>query len=304
MLEECLTLLRSAGDEGAKVFVDATFGAGGHTAALLDAVPRSSVLAIDADPEAVRRADALARRYPGRLRSAHGNYGDIEKLLAAAQIDQVDAVLYDLGISSLQLGGEQRGFSFVADEPLDMRLDPTSQAATASDLLSTLPQDKLESILRDFGDERRARPIARSIVRRRPRLEVWRTSDLVAAVWSAFGKDAQRGHERIHPATRTFQALRIAVNAELENLRRSLHDALAHLKPRGRIVAISFHSGEDRVVKHAFREFEHEGVSVTITRKPVRPSAAETRANPRSRSAKLRATERVVAAAAAQRGHG
>lgn len=304
MLEECLTLLRSAGDEDAKVFVDATFGAGGHTAALLDAMPQSKVLAIDADPAAVRRAGTLARRYPGRLRCAHGNYGEIDSLLGAANIDQVDAVLYDLGISSLQLGGEQRGFSFAGDEPLDMRLDPTSEAATASDLLSTLPQDKLEAILHEFGDERRARAIARSIVRRRPRVKIWRTSDLVAAVWTAFGKDAHHRHERIHPATRTFQALRIAVNAELENLRRSLQAALAHLKPHGRIVAISFHSGEDRVVKHAFREFEHQGVSVTITRKPVRPSPAETRANPRSRSAKLRATERVAAAPAAQRGHG
>lgn len=296
MVQECVTLLQAAGGTDQKIFVDATFGAGGHSAALLDAVPGSKVFAIDADPASIERAELLSRRYPGRLRAAHGNFGDVAALLDAAGIGNIDGIVYDLGISSLQLGGEQRGFSFARNEPLDMRLDPSAGSPSASDLLASATQTQLETMLRTYGNERNARAIARAIVRRRPRVEVWMTNDLLAAVWSALPKRAARTHQRIHPATRTFQALRIAVNSDLENIEHSLRAAVKRLKPRGRIVAISFHSGEDRVVKQEFKAFEHAGIARTLTRKPLRPTDDEVEANVRSRSAKLRATEQSDAA--------
>jgi len=274
------------------MFVDATFGAGGHTAALLDAVPGSKVIALDADPASVGRAESMARRYAGRLTAAHGNFGDVATLLDDAGVREIDGILYDLGISSLQLAAERRGFSFERNEPLDMRLNPKTGGPSAADLLQTLNVAQLEAILRDFGNERHARAIARAIVRRRARVQTWMTQDLLAAVWSALPK-SRPAHQRIHPATRTFQALRMAVNGDLDNLRRSLHAAAGRLKPHGRIVAISFHSGEDRVVKQEFRALERTGLMDTLTRKPLRPSAAEVRSNARSRSAKLRASERL-----------
>src|SRR5579872_975737 len=290
MVQECVELLQAAGSAHGKTFVDATFGAGGHTTALLDRISDSKVLAIDADPESVERARVLARKYPGRLTAAHGNFADVDALLDRAGINYIDGILYDLGISSLQLGSGSRGFSFAGGEPLDMRLDPTSDQPTASQLLATMPQAQLEALLSDFGDERHARAIARAVVRRRARTAgQWTAADLVSAVLSAIPKRQSR---RIHPATRTFQALRMAVNGELDNLKRSLQSVVHRLKPRGRIVAISFHSGEDRVVKRQFKEFEHDGLAATLTRKPLRPTAGEVRANVRSRSAKLRAAER------------
>jgi 16S rRNA (cytosine1402-N4)-methyltransferase len=292
MVQECLTLLQSAGaGERQKVFVDATFGAGGHSMALLDAMPDARVLAIDADPAAVERARLLARKYPGRLIPARGNFGELDLLLDQAGFTSITAVLYDLGISSLQLSGGERGFSFAADEPLDMRLDPNAATPTASDLLGTLSQNELESVLREYGDERYARAIARSIVKRRVRVRAWRSNDLVAAVLSALPR--KRSYQRIHPATRTFQALRMAVNADLTNLERSLQVAMRSLRKNGRLVVISFQSAEDRVVKRAFKEFQTEGLATMLTRKPLRPSAQEIARNVRSRSAKLRAVQRV-----------
>jgi 16S rRNA (cytosine1402-N4)-methyltransferase len=291
MLQESLSLLRSTGASAReRVFVDATFGAGGHTLALLDAGPNDKVIALDADPAAVERARVMARKYAGRLVPKHANFGELGEVLDRAGVRSVDGILYDLGISSLQLADRTRGFSFTGDEPLDMRLDPTSDSPSASDLLHTLSQSELESILRDYGDERHARAIARSIVRRRPRVRTWRTGDLVAAVLSAQPRSAPRG--RIHPATRAFQALRIAVNHDLRNLERSLETAVRRLRPAGRVVVISFQSAEDRIVKHRFKAFEQTGLARVVTRKPLRPSEGEIAANVRSRSAKLRAVER------------
>ena len=290
MVEECLSLLRPAGQGKDKsVFVDATFGAGGHTTALLDAMPQSSVVALDADPAAVARAKRLARTYPGRVIPCHANFGELGRALDDAGVAQIDGILYDLGLSSLQLADTARGFSFAGDEPLDMRLDPSSDAPTASALLNALSQTELETLLRDYADERHARSIARSIVKRRARVRTWRTGDLVAAVLSAQGS---RGHQRIHPATRSFQALRMAVNADLPNLERSLETALERLRPHGRMVVISFQSAEDRVVKHCFKAFAQDGRAQLVTRKPLRPGRAEVAANVRSRSAKLRAIAR------------
>ena len=290
MVQECVSLLQSAGEGTAKVFVDATFGAGGHSAALLEAVPGSTVLAIDADPRAIERARMMARKYPRRLIPAHANFGELGDTLDACGFRQVDGVLYDLGISSLQLSDSSRGFSFAGDEPLDMRLDPTSGQPTASDLLRTVPQAELERLLRDYGDERHARSIARAIVKRRARVRHWRTGDLVAAVLSA---QRTRSHQRIHPATRTFQALRMAVNHDLQSLEHSLETAARRLRRSGRAVVISFHSAEDRVVKRQFKSLERAGLASIITPKPMRPSAGEVAANARSRSAKLRAIERM-----------
>lgn len=287
-------MLRSAGEGAqARIFVDATFGAGGHTSALLDGVSGSKVVAIDADPKAIERAKRLARSYPGRIIAEHANFGEFDAALDAARVTKVDGILYDLGISSVQLAQPDRGFSFSGDEPLDMRLDPSSDVPTASDLLARLPQGELEHMFREYGDERFARSIARSIVRRRPRIKIWRSSDLVAAVVSAL--PAKRT-QRIHPATRTFLALRIAVNQEHRNLERSLESAVRRLRPNGRVVVISFHSGEDRIVKRRFKAFAQSGLAHILTRKPLRPSAAEIATNPRSRSAKLRAIASEVTA--------
>jgi 16S rRNA (cytosine1402-N4)-methyltransferase len=290
MLQECLTLLQSAGTGIQKTFVDATFGAGGHTRALLDTVPDCKVFALDADPAAVDRAKTMARKYYGRLVAQHANFGELDAALDRAGLGKVDGILYDLGLSSLQLADHSRGFSFAGDEPLDMRLDPTSDSPTASDLLGKLPQGELETILREFGGERRARSVARAVVRRRSRVRRWRTGDLVAAVLAA--GPAKRSHQRIHPATRAFQALRIAVNLDLRNLERSLETAVRRLQPAGRIVVISFQSAEDRIVKQRFKAFAQAHMATLVTRKPLRPSAAEVKSNPRSRSAKLRAIER------------
>lgn len=291
MVQECVSLLQPASKgKERSVFVDATFGAGGHTSALLEAVPNATVIAIDADPAAVTRAKLLAERHrAGAVIPLHANFGDLDRALDDAGATQVDGILYDLGISSLQLADTDRGFSFAGDEPLDMRLDPHGDQPTASDLLASLTQAELERILRDYGDEPRARAIARSIIRRRSRIQHWRTGDLVAAVLSAH--PGQR-RSRTHPATRTFQALRMAVNQDLANLTRSLDAALERLRPNGRMVVIGFHSGEDRIVKHRFRSYVHAGAARLLTRKPLRPSATEVATNVRSRSAKLRAIER------------
>jgi 16S rRNA (cytosine1402-N4)-methyltransferase len=271
------------------VFVDATFGAGGHTTALLDAIPSASVIALDADPAAVQRARALAPSYPNRLIPSHANFANLATALDRSGVEQIDGIVYDLGISSLQLADSTRGFSFAGDEPLDMRLDPTSGEPSASDLLSRLPEMELGKLLREYGDERHARAIARSIVRRRSRVQQWRTGDLVGAVLSV-----QRGRARgrLHPATRTFQALRMAVNDDVHTLERSLDTAVRRLREGGRMVVISFHSVEDRVVKQRFKAFVNECAATLLTRKPLRPGAAEVRSNIRSRSAKLRAVER------------
>ncbi|HEV2878058.1 MAG TPA: 16S rRNA (cytosine(1402)-N(4))-methyltransferase, partial [Candidatus Eremiobacteraceae bacterium] len=175
MVQECLSLLQAAGEgDRQRVFVDATFGAGGHSAALLDALPNSKVIALDADPAAIERARVMARKYPTRLIPRHANFGELGDALDQSGQKIVDGILYDLGISSLQLADSSRGFSFAGDQPLDMRLDPTSDEPSASDLLRTLPQGELEQLLRDYGDERHARSIARSIVKRRPRVRTWR----------------------------------------------------------------------------------------------------------------------------------
>ncbi|HEY7994968.1 MAG TPA: 16S rRNA (cytosine(1402)-N(4))-methyltransferase RsmH [Candidatus Eremiobacteraceae bacterium] len=294
MLEESVDLVlpeRALGS--AATIVDATFGAGGHTKAILSRQPSGRVIALDADPAAFERAVELSSRYPGRLTAVHANFADLDEALDELGVDGVDGILYDLGLSSIQLADAERGFSFAGDEPLDMRLDPTTGDPTAADLLNTLSERQLADLIHGSGDERFARRIARQIVTRRARSPLRKTSDLVAAILSALPRNASRG--KIHPATRTFQALRMAVNHDVERLERSLAAAARRLRPGARAVVISYHSGEDRSVKRVFRRWEHDGLANVITRKPMTPTVEETKANPRSRSAKLRAAERLSA---------
>ena len=293
MLDETLDLLAPAARESAvPLFVDCTFGAGGLSRAILQRIPGSRVIALDADPHAVARAEALALEYPRRVTPVHANFARLRDVLAELEMGGVSGIAYDLGLSSLQLADAARGFAFAGEGDLDMRLDPTSDAATAAQLLATAREGEIADIIFEFGDERNARRIAREIVKRRERSPLRTTSDLVAAVLAAQPRNARGRRGGIHPATRTFLALRIAVNEDLDRLRQSLQEAIACVKPGGRIVVISFHSGEDRVVKHQFAGWRRGGEAQTLTRKPLTPTQTEIAANPRSRSAKLRAAER------------
>ena len=271
LVEAVVEALRPCLDE---LVVDGTAGLGGHTQALLDAGARR-VLAIDLDPDAVRW---LATRFQGdpRVRSVHASYADLPKPLG---IERPAGVLLDLGISSRQLETAERGFSFRLEGPLDMRFDSTS-GAPAAQLVNRLPEADLAALLREYGEERRARAVARRIVARRP-LES--TTELARVVAGAFP-----GRRRLHPATRTFQALRIATNEELQVLRQGLDRAHRALRENGRLAVIAFHSLEDRIVKHTFRAWARNGEGEILTRRPVRPSRSESRGNPRARSARLR----------------
>jgi 16S rRNA (cytosine1402-N4)-methyltransferase len=278
--------------------VDATLGLGGHAAALLDASPGSTLLGLDRDPEALELARRHLAPYGDRVQLHRRTFDDLPELLAEHPAPQV--ILADLGCSSLQLDRAERGFSFAADGPLDMRMGP--DGPTAAELVNELAEEELMRILWDYGEERRARAIARAIVRHRATAPLQTTGELSRLVAQVMGRHKQR----IHPATRTFQALRIAVNDELGQLERFLEPAARSLAPGGRIGVISFHSLEDRIVKHTLRRLEGrctcppevpicvcepEQVVRVVTRRPVRPDEDEMDANPRSRSSRLRVAE-------------
>jgi len=287
-------------------WVDGTVGAGGHAEAILRAsAPDGRLFGCDRDAEAAEAARRRLRPFGARVIVQHADYRRIPALLDAIDAPPVSGLLLDLGISSLQLDEPGRGFSFQADGPLDMRID-RSQSGTAADLVNTLPEEGLAAILKEFGEERRAKRIARAIARARDRGPIATTRELAAIVAAA-----SPGPGRIHPATRTFQALRIATNGELEGLDHLLADATACLEPGGRIAVISFHSLEDRVVKRTLRSLTRRcvcprdlpvcvcgrpGVVRLITPRALRPSPEEVRDNPRSRSARLRAAERLESA--------
>jgi 16S rRNA (cytosine1402-N4)-methyltransferase len=284
--------------------IDATLGAGGHTAAFLErSAPDGRVLGLDADPEAIRRvqqrlSDAIAS---GRLEVVHANFGTIVQTAKRHGFTAVDAILMDLGVSSPQLDSAARGFSFMREGPLDMRMDPT-QGISAADIVNTWDQNELADLIYQFGEERQSRRIARRIVEKRPFHTTQQLANVVAAAVGG------RRNSRIHPATRTFQALRIAVNAELDVLTTALPQCLELLKPGGRLAVISFHSLEDRIVKqwmqrkassyiadptHPMGGYERTPHLRLVTRKPIAPSPAEVEQNPRSRSAKLRIAEKM-----------
>ncbi len=267
--------------------IDGTVGMGGHAEALLETTPPEvRLLGLDVDPDALALAGARLARFGERVRLARANFRDLRAVAGRHGVDRARAVLLDLGVSSVQLEASGRGFSFQADEPLDMRLDPTA-GPTAADLLDRLPEPALARLLAEYGDEPHARRIARAIVRRRP---LRTTTDLVAAVRSAVPRRAWP--RRLHVATRTFQAVRMAVNDEPGALRQALPEAAALLAPGGRLAVISFHSGEDRIVKRTFRGLEPAGYA-ELEPSPREPGDDEVRANPRARSAKLRVLERV-----------
>jgi 16S rRNA (cytosine1402-N4)-methyltransferase len=300
MLAEVMAALAPAA--GARI-LDGTFGGGGYASAILDAAP-CTLWAIDRDSAAIARGAALAARHPGRLHLIEGSFGDMLGLLHAAGVDALDGVVLDLGVSSYQIDEPARGFSFLRDGPLDMRMG--SHGPTAAELIATLPEAELAGILYEFGEERLSRRIARAIVKSRAEAPIETTLQLAAIIRGAM--PPQR--DGIHPATRSFQALRIRVNDELGEIERALAAAVALLAPGGRLVVVSFHSLEDRRVKRFFAEAagrtpgpsRHDPRGLTpaaepkfrlLTPRALRPGDEEVRHNPRSRSARLRALQRL-----------
>ena len=271
------------------VFIDCTVGLGGHARALLEA-GASRLIGLDRDPEALSRSrDALAA-FGDRVELVHSDYRSLSDVLDARGIARVDGVLADLGVSSMQLDAPGRGFSFRRDDALDMRMD-TSQGNTAAEMLAAADEQTLADVLYTLGDERHARRVARAILAARSQAPILTTGRLADVVRRAIPR---KGYSRIDPATRTFQAIRIWVNRELEGLGEFLARAVERLDAGGRMVVITFHSLEDRVVKHTFRALASEGRVVVRTKRPVTPAPAEVEANARARSAKLRAVERAA----------
>ncbi len=275
-------------------YVDGTLGSGGHARALLAAsAPGGRLLGLDADPAALAVARERLADFGSRVVTVHANFRDLAAVAAAHGFTEADGIVMDLGLSSRQLEASGRGFSFRADEPLDMRFDPHS-GESAAELLNRADERELADILYGYGEEHRSRRLAREIVRRRVEQPFTHTGELVAAIHAALG----RRHGKIHPATKTFQALRIAVNSELDALDSALPQLAALLTPGGRLAVISFHSLEDRRVKHFFRGGgTPEAPLAPLTKRPISPGKVELAANPRSRSAKLRVAERVTVSA-------
>jgi 16S rRNA (cytosine1402-N4)-methyltransferase len=272
--------------------VDGTIGMGGHAERLLDAGgAETRLLGIDHDPEALARSRERLARFGDRVVLRHGSFRDLRAHTRAAGVERAAAVLLDLGLSSYQLEGSGRGFTFRKDEPLDMRFDPR-RGRTAAELLAESSEEELAAILFEHGEERHARRIARRIVERRRRAPIQTTAELVDAVKAGVPRAAWS--HRTHVASRTFQALRIAVNEEPEALREALEAAPGLLEGGGRFGVISFHSGEDRAVKRAFRALRDRGF-VPLEPSPITASDDETRDNPRARSAKLRVLQRTEA---------
>jgi 16S rRNA (cytosine1402-N4)-methyltransferase len=282
--------LRFLAPERGGFFVDCTVGLGGHARALLDG-GATRVLGLDRDREALTEARATLAGYEDRVELVHADYRELATQLDGRGRQTVDGVLADLGVSSLQLDSTTRGFSFRHDAPLDMRMD-TSRGPTAGDLLRYVDETTLANVIFELGEERYSRRIARAIVRARADAPIATTGRLAEVVRRAMPR---RGYQRIDPATRTFQALRIWVNRELDGLDEFVRAAARHLRPGARLVVITFHSLEDRIVKHTLRELDRErGLIEVLTKKPVEAAEAEIEANPRARNAKLRAAERVA----------
>jgi 16S rRNA (cytosine1402-N4)-methyltransferase len=270
------------------LYLDCTVGLGGHARALLSG-GASRLIGLDRDAEALALAAAALAPFAAQVELVHADYREAEQILAARGISHVDGTLADLGVSSVQLDGNGRGFSFRRDEPLDMRMD-RSRGPTAADLLQEAREEELADVIFQFGEERYSRRIARAIVSARRAAPILTTGQLAAIVRRSI---PSRGHQRIDPATRTFQALRIWVNRELEGLDRFLTGAARLLAVGARLAVISFHSLEDRIVKHTFRALTGRGAVLRLlTKRPLAPSESEVTRNPRARSAKLRAIER------------
>jgi 16S rRNA (cytosine1402-N4)-methyltransferase len=303
-------VLHTLAPQGGEVVLDGTFGGGGYSAAILEAAP-CTVWAMDRDPEAIARGAALAARFPGRLHLVEGRFGEMASHLAAHGVLALDGVVLDLGVSSFQIDEPGRGFSFRMDGPLDMRMERAGPSA--ADLVNTLPERELADLLWQFGEERHSRRIARNILAARAVAPIETTLALAEIIRRSVPRDPSG----LHPATRSFQALRIQVNDELGEISRALAAAIALLAPGGRIVVVSFHSLEDRLVKRAFLAAAGRAPGASrhdpgallgpaaptgfrlLTPKSLRPSDAECAANPRARSAHLRALQRLPESRAA-----
>ena len=282
LLEQVVRWLRIR-PEG--TYIDATVGTGGHALGIVGQLSTGRLVGIDRDPRALDIARARLKPYERHVILVHANFSRIEEIARGLKLPPADGVLADLGVSSLQLDSVERGFSLRLAGPLDMRMDPDAQS-TAAEIVNYWPEKDLADLLYRYGEERDSRRIARAIVRARPLRDTERLATVVA------GARKKRGRQKLHPATKTFLALRIAVNRELEELEQFLSRAPATLSPSGRWVILSYHSLEDRLVKREFRRLGQEGVVKILTRKVVQPSAAETRANRRARSAKMRVAEK------------
>jgi 16S rRNA (cytosine1402-N4)-methyltransferase len=284
-------VLRQLRPEPGGVFVDCTVGLGGHTRALLEA-GATRVIGLDRDEDALALARTTLSAFADRVDLVHADYRTLEDVLDGRGVERVDGALADLGVSSMQFDEPGRGFSFQRDEPLDMRMDRTS-ATTAASLIAASTEQELADTIYAYGEERFSRRIARALVAARREAPVDTTGRLAAIVRRAV---PTRGYQRIDPATRTFQALRIWVNRELDGLDRFLETAARRLRVGARLVIITFHSLEDRIVKHTLRALAQgeRAVLKVLTKKPVSPDEDEVRRNPRSRSAKLRAAERLA----------
>ncbi|HET6891862.1 MAG TPA: 16S rRNA (cytosine(1402)-N(4))-methyltransferase RsmH [Pyrinomonadaceae bacterium] len=304
LLEETIRFLDA---EQGGLFVDCTVGFGGHAEAILESSSDTQVIGIDLDVEALNYATLRLARFSKRFRPVHANFREITSVVKEVEVQTVRGVLADLGVSSLQLDSPTRGFSFRFDAPLDMRMDAQSDAPTAADLLLELPEAEIARILFEFGEERRSRRIAKRIVESRQEGKpIQTTKALAQLVERAVG---YRRGQVMHPATRTFQALRIAVNHELEGLDKFVAAAIDLLQPDGRFVAISFHSLEDRIIKQELRRLSGYcqcpprtpvclcGARRTVeilTKRPVTPEQSEIDQNPRARSARLRACRKLT----------
>ena len=287
------------------IVIDATLGLGGHTEAILKTFKHTKVIGIDQDQKALEKATDRLKAFSTRFQGIHSNFADISTVANDLNITEVDAVIADLGVSSMQLDDADRGFSFRFDAPLDMRMD-TSRGLTAAELLEDLDQEEIANLIYRYGEERKSRRVARLIIERRDAGQPVRTtSELARLVERAVGRSPK---DKIHPATRTFQALRIAVNNELGILDEFIKDSIDLLKPNGKLSVITFHSLEDRIVKQAFQKFSgkcfcppriprcvcgaEKRVEI-LTKKPVVPTEAEMSSNARSRSAKLRVCRKI-----------
>ncbi|HZW61615.1 MAG TPA: 16S rRNA (cytosine(1402)-N(4))-methyltransferase RsmH [Candidatus Babeliales bacterium] len=271
-----------------KIYVDATFGAGGHTRAILEKEPKCKVIALDWDHDVLETFGAsMEEEFNGRLTVVWGNFGHLIKLLKKVNVKKIDGILADFGTSQMQLAGKA-GFSFQYDSPLDMRMSPAHQPMTAEDLIRTASFEKLCEIFWQLGGEGRAKQIAKAIIEERKKKPITTTAQLAAIVERAV---PEKRHHRIHPATKVFQALRIYINRELDHIHSFLAATVQVVNPGGNIVCISFHSLEDSLVKQFFKDKEHLGLLTIVTPKGVAATAQELTENPSARSARLRAAQ-------------
>jgi len=273
-------------------FIDCTIGEGGHSFAILEkTAPKGKVLGIDWSPELIRKLKSNIKKSKERLILVCDNFANLKKIVKEYNFQQIKGILFDLGMSIWHLEKSGRGFSFQREEPLDMRYNPEQERLTVQEIVNSWQEKEIEKILREYGEERFAKRIAKEIIKERRKKEIKTTFQLIRIIKKAVPVWYQK--RRIHFATRTFQALRIAVNDELNNLKKALCQSLEILKPEGKIAVISFHSLEDRIVKNFFKEKSKEKLLKILTKKPIVPTKEELEINPRARSAKLRISQKI-----------